>query len=97
MTNGIISPKTKIPLSLGIPIVVFVIGCVGWVGRVENHLAEDDKDPFRGTDMDRLSGRLQWAWQDYAQRVNLERYPCLPPWRAGTTYQPSSIKTKEDG
>ena len=96
--NGTISIKTKMPLSLGIPLVAFLVTCAGWVARVENHIATDDSDPFRGADMDRLSGRIQWAWQDYAQHEHLTSYPALPPWRAGTPYEPSvRVIVNEDG
>jgi len=94
--NGTISSRTKVPLSLGIPLAAFIVTVAGWVARVETHLAIDEKDPFRGADADRLLGRIQWAWQDLAQRQHLPNYPRVPPWRQGSEYQPSIIRVEED-
>lgn len=94
--NGSISGETKVRLSLGIPLVALAISAATWVARVENHIANDDRDPFRGSDMDRLSGRIQWAWENYASQAGLDCYPALPPWRAGTHFQPSIIRLPDD-
>jgi hypothetical protein len=100
--NGTISERTKIPLSLGIPLVVFLTGCAGWVASVEErfgdvreHYVDAAKllserqigDRFRGADMDRWIERIQWAWTEFSPG----RYPAVPPWREGTHYIPHTL------
>ena len=110
-SNGTISERTKIPLKLGIPLVVFVVGCASWVSRVEQRLTSLDRhdtqcdvllserrigDRFRGADADRWFERVQWAWQHYSeQEEGITSYPEVPPWREGTHWVPRIIHIED--
>lgn len=105
-SNGTISERTKIPLSLAIPLVLFVIGFATATADVYNRLRHFERhvveaqdllsertigDRFRGADMDRWVERVQWAWSEFSPK----RYPRVPPWRCGKTYIPETLTDEQ--
>lgn len=97
--NGAITEKSRVSLALAIAAVLACVSASAayftLLARVA-HLEEHTTDRYTGADADRLAGRIQWAWQDFAARQGMECYPRVPNFRASVPYEPSVIWTQEN-